>query len=157
MNSHAAALILAGLIEADGGSAQRVEDELSLVNLQGIAGNRPFKIHVVGAQSGEGQCRWRITVPIAVLDDDLDITVIGAIKSSPMVCTYIFMPRIFLRILGTQEGDCVWVGLAVNPYKGGFVTDNRPWPIIQDTAAGFPLEPVPHGSDQGQRPLQVLQ
>jgi hypothetical protein len=34
------------------------------------------------------------------------------------------------------------VGLTVNPFKGGFVTENRPWPILEGTSAGFPPEPT---------------
>jgi hypothetical protein len=157
MNSHAAATVLAGLIEADGGIAYVVEDVSCPSNLRGKAGNKPFRIYVAAAQEGLlGQYKWTITVPVQVLDDDLDITVLGAIKS-PMVCTYIFMPRAFLRILGTREGNSVWVGLSVNPLKGGFVTEGRPWPIIQNTSTGFPAEPVPYANDQGQKLVLTVQ
>ncbi|MFC4172924.1 hypothetical protein ACFOYU_12770 [Microvirga sp. GCM10011540] len=155
MISRAAAQILAGFVEAEGGTASLAEDPSCPSNLCGIAGNRPFKAFVVGSQTGEGSHRWKISVPLRVLDDDLGITVLGAIKSSPMVCTFIFMPRAFLRILGQREGSSVWVGLSVNPFKGGFVTDDRPWPIIQETAAGFPPEPVPYVSDQGEVLLPI--
>ena len=144
MQARAASLILAGLIEAEGGMAALVADSSSPVSLRGVAGGRPFKIHVAGAKPGEGAHRWKISVPAEILADDAGITIIGAIKATPMVCTYIFMPRAFLRILGTEHGADVWVGLTVNPFKGGFVTDNRPWPIIDGTSAGFPLEPEPH-------------
>jgi len=156
MNSRAATLILAGFVEAEGGTAISADDASCPSNLRGIAGGKPFKVYVVGAQSGDGRSRWRIAVPADVLDDDRNITVIGAIKSSPMVCTYIFMPRAFLKILGTRDGSSVSVGLTVNPYKGGFVTDDWPWPIIQTTGDGFPSEPVPHLNTQvPQRPLMV--
>jgi hypothetical protein len=148
MQARAASLILAGFIEAEGGTAILVTDNTCPVSLRGFAGGRPFNIHVAGATSGEGSYRWRISVPAGILADDLDITVIGAIKSTPMVCTYIFMPRAFLRILGTRHGTDVSVELAVNPFKGGFVTDNRPWPIIEGTSTGFPLEPMPHLHDE---------
>jgi hypothetical protein len=156
MNSHAAAMILAGLIEADGGTAYLAEDASCPSNVRGRAGNKPFRIYVSGAQESTGPYRYTVTVPIQVLDDDLDITVLGAIKS-PMTCTYIFMPRAFLKVLGDQEGANVWVGLGVNPFKGGFVTDDRPWPIIQDTSKGFPSEPIPYVNDQGQRLVLTLQ
>jgi len=147
MQAHAASLILAGLIEAEGGTATLVADKSCPVSLRGVAGGRPFAIHVAGARSGEGVFRWTISVPAEVLTDDLSITTIAAIKTTPMVCTYIFMPRAFLRILGIPHGADVRVGLTVNPFKGGFVTENRPWPIIDGTAAGFPLEPQPYPYD----------
>jgi hypothetical protein len=157
MLAHAASLILSGFIEADGGTAFLAEDDLCPSNLRGVAGGKPFKLYVVGSQPGEGQYHWRISVPAQVLDDELDITIIGAIKATPMTCTYIFMPRAFLKILGKREGESVWVGLQVNPAKGGFVTQDRPWPIIQDTSRGFPAEPVPHVKSQEQRSSFVLQ
>lgn len=144
MQARAASLILAGFIEAEGGTATLASEESSLISLRGVAGGRQFNIYVAGAKPGEGACRWMISVPREILADDCDITIIGAIKTTPMVCTYIFMPRVFLRILGTSQGADVRVGLSVNPYKGGFVTDNRPWPILQGTSAGFPSEPKPH-------------
>jgi hypothetical protein len=147
MQTHAASLILAGFIQAEGGTAILAADHSSLVSLRGVAGGRPFNIHVAGAKPGEGVNRWTISVPVEILDDDLNIPVIGAIKSTPMVCTYIFMPRAFLRILGTRNDADIRVGLTVNPFKGGFVTDNRPWPIIEGTSAGFPSEPAPHLHD----------
>jgi hypothetical protein len=155
MQARAASLILAGFIEAEGGTASLLDNSCP-VSLRGVAGGRPFNIHVAGAMSGEGIYRWRISVPAEILADDLDITVIGAIKSTPMVCTYIFMPRAFLRILGTRHGADVSVGLAVNPFKGGFVTDNRPWPIIEGTSTGFPLEPKPHLHDEEAYSLPTL-
>jgi len=157
MQARAASLILAGFIEAEGGTAALVSDNSCPVSLRGVAGGRPFNIHVSGAKPGEGIYRWRISVPAKILTDDLDITVIGAIKSTPMVCTYIFMPRGFLRILGTRHGADVSVGLAVNPFKGGFVTDNRPWPIIEGTSTGFPLEPTPHLHEEQEYVLPTLQ
>ena len=157
MQAHAASLILAGFIEAEGGTATLVTDNSCRVSLRGVAGGRPFNIHVSGAKPGEGACRWRISVPAEILTEELDITVIGAIKSTPMVCTYIFMPRAFLRILGTRHGADVSVGLAVNPFKGGFVTDDCPWPIIEGTSAGFPLEPMPHLRDEDAYPHPRLQ
>jgi hypothetical protein len=157
MQARAASLILAGFIEAEGGTATLVADNSSPVSLQGVAGGRPFNIHVAAATSGEGSYRWRISVPAEILADDLGITVVGAVKSRPMVCTYIFMPRAFLRILGSRHGTAVSVGLAVNPFKGGFVTDNRPWPIIDVTSSGFPLEPMPHLHDEEAYILPPLQ
>lgn len=148
MFSHAASLILAGFVEADGGTVMPAKDNACPSILQGVAGEKPFRVYVTGARSGEGASRWTISVPCRVLDESLGITVIGAIKSHPMTCTFIFMPRLFLKILGTHEGDCVRVGLSVNPFKGGFVTDNRPWPIIQGTSSGFPEEPVPKNVEQ---------
>jgi hypothetical protein len=148
MQARAASLILAGLIEAEGGTATLVTDNSCPVSLRGVAGGRPFNIHVASAKAGEGIYRWTISVPFETLADDLDITIIGAIKSTPMVCTYIFMPRAFLRVLGTKHGADVRVGLTVNPFKGGFVTDDRPWPIIERTSAGFPREPTPHLHDE---------
>jgi hypothetical protein len=147
MQAHAASLILAGFIEAEGGKATLAADHSSLVSLRGVAGGRPFNIYVASAKPGEGVYRWTVSVPIEILDEDLDITVIGAIKTTPMVCTYIFMPRAFLRILGTRNDADIRIGLTVNPFKGGFVTDNRPWPIIEGTSAGFPSEPAPHLHD----------
>jgi hypothetical protein len=149
MQARAASLILAGFIEAERGTVALVTDNSRLVSLRGVAGGRPFNIHVASAKAGEGIYRWKISVPAEILVNDLDITVIGAIKSTPMVCTYIFMPRAFLRILGTRHGADVWVGLTVNPFKGGFVTENCPWPIIEGTSAGFPLEPTPHPHGEG--------
>jgi hypothetical protein len=148
MQTRAASLILAGLIEAEGGTATLVANKSCTVSLRGIAGGRPFRIHVAGASAGEGKYRWKISVPVEALADHLDITIIGAIKTTPMVCTYIFMPRVFLEILGKRQGNEIWVGLTVNPFKGGFVTDDRPWPIIEGTSAGFPLEPTPHHHDE---------
>lgn len=144
MQARAASLILAGFIEAEGGTATLASDQSRLVSLRGVAGGRPFNIHVAGAKSGEGACRWRVSVPCEILGDDSHITVIGAIKTTPMVCTYIFMPKVFLRILGTRQGADIRVGLSVNPFKGGFVTENRPWPILEGTSAGFPSEPKSH-------------
>jgi hypothetical protein len=156
MITHAASLILAGLIEAEGGVALLTDDDLCPSNLRGVIKNKPYKVFVAGAQPGDGAHRWRISVPTTVLDDEQEITIIGAIKASPMTCTFIFMPRIFLKLLGTQELDLVTVGLSVNPYKGGFVTDGRPWPIIQETANGFPPEPVPQvGRPERQLPLTL--
>jgi hypothetical protein len=143
MQARAASLILAGFIEAEGGTAILVADNTSPVSLRGVAGGRPFNIYVAGAKPGEGVHRWKISVPAEILTDDLSITIIGAIKTTPMVCTYIFMPKAFLRIVGTRHGADVRVGLTVNPFKGGFVTENCPWPIIDGTSAGFPLEPIP--------------
>jgi hypothetical protein len=142
MQARAASLILAGFVEAEGGTATLVSDNSRLASLRGVAGGRPFNIHVASAKAGEGVYRWTISVPSETLADDLDITIIGAIKTTPMVCTYIFMPRAFLRILGTRHGADVRVGLTVNPFKGGFVTENRPWPILEGTSAGFPPEPT---------------
>ncbi len=147
MQARAASLVLAGFIEAEGGTATLAPDSSRLISLRGVAGGRPFNIHVAGAKPGDGAFRWMISVPGEILDDDSDITVIGAIKATPMVCTYIFMPRVFLQILGVRQGADVRVGLSVNPFKGGFVTDNRPWPIIQGTSEGFPFEPKPHFDD----------
>jgi hypothetical protein len=147
MQPRAASLILAGFIEAEGGTATLASYGSRLVTLRGVAGGRPFNIHVAGAKPGEGACRWTISVPGEVLGEDSPITVIGAIKTTPMVCTYIFMPRVFFRILGTRQGADVCVGLSVNPFKGGFVTDDRPWPILQGTSAGFPSEPTPQLHD----------
>jgi hypothetical protein len=147
MQAHAASLILAGFVEAEGGRATLVRDNSRHVSLQGIAGGKSFNIHVAGARPAEGVYRWIVSVPTEILADDLDITIIGAIKTTPMVCTFIFMPRAFLRILGTRQGANVRVGLTVNPSKGGFVTDNRPWPILEGTWEGFPPEPTPHLRD----------
>lgn len=143
MQARAASLILAGFVEGEGGTATLAGDHSRLVSLRGVAGGRPFTIHVAGAKPGEGVYRWTISVPSEILADDLDITIIGAIKTTPMVCTYIFMPRVFLRMLGTRHGANVWIGLTVNPFKGGFVTDSHAWPIIEGTSARFPLEPTP--------------
>ncbi|QRM27692.1 hypothetical protein [Microvirga sp. VF16] len=96
MQTRAASLILAGFIEAEGGTATLVTDNSSLVSLRGVAGGRPFNIHVAGAKPGEGVYRWKISIPAEILADDRGITIIGAIKTTPMVCTYIFMPRAFL-------------------------------------------------------------
>jgi hypothetical protein len=148
MQARAGSLILAGFIEAEGGKATLVRDSTGLVSLRGIAGGRPFNIHVAGAKPGEGVYRWTLSVPSEILADDLEITIIGAIKTTPMVCTYIFMPRAFLRILGTRKGADVRVGLTVNPFKGGFVTENRPWPLLEGTSAGFPPEPTPQLHDE---------
>ncbi len=156
MQARAASLILAGFIEAEGGTAILAADHSSLVSLRGVAGGRPFNIYVAGAKPGEGVYRWTISVPSEILVDDLEITVVGAIKTTPMVCTYIFMPRAFLRILGTRHSADVWVGLTVNPFKGGFVTDDRPWPIIEGTSAGFPLEPTPYLHEEDTYVLPTL-
>jgi hypothetical protein len=156
MQARAASLILAGFVEGEGGTAILAADHSSLVSLRGVAGSRPFNIYVAGAKPGEGVYRWTISVPSEILDDDLEITVVGAIRTTPMVCTYIFMPRAFLRILGTRHSADVRVGLTVNPFKGGFVTDNRLWPIIEGTTAGFPLEPTPHLHDEDMYVLPTL-
>ena len=147
MQARAASLILAGFIDAEGGTAILTSDRSRLVSLRGAAGGRPFNIHVAVAKPGEGAYRWTISVPFEILDDGSHITVVGAVKTTPMVCTYIFMPRAFLRILGTRQGADVCVGLSVNPFKGGFVTDDHPWPILEGTSAGFPSEPTPYLHD----------